>query len=282
MTSKSAVALSAMIQSLLAQAQSGIFDAAERAEIASRWPFEIDGKVAGTLTAETACFLENRVPGLSIDDECLMLNPSCSKDGLPALEQIALALRQDGRLPRWRNELLAIVADDGTALGAIERATMRPLGLRMAATHLVGQGPDGRYWLQQRAFDKDTDPGLWDTLAGGLVGSELINGVRVRENLRSATQREAWEEAGIPEALLQDLRPLPTSRINRMVIEGHMVQDNFAFLAQLPEHFVPVNHDGEVERFAQFNQAEIVELIASHQLALEPAIIMLQLFTRDG
>jgi 8-oxo-dGTP pyrophosphatase MutT (NUDIX family) len=271
-----------MLQALLAQAQSGIRDPLERAQVAGRWPFEIDGKVAGTLTAETAQFLVDRVPGLIIEDDCLLLSPICSKDSVPVLEQMALALHRAGRLPRWRGELLAVHADDGTPLGVIERAAMRPLGLHVAATHLVGKRPDGRFWLQQRALDKDTDPGLWDTLAGGLVGTEVIQGVRQRENLKLATQRESWEEAGITAELLQNMSALTTSRINRIVAQGHMVQDNFAFLASIPMEFTPVNQDGEVERFAHFSAAEIIDLISQGQLALEAAIIMLQHFGEGG
>jgi 8-oxo-dGTP pyrophosphatase MutT (NUDIX family) len=271
-----------MLKALLRQAQSGLHDPTERARIAERWPFEIDGKIAGTLTEDTARFLERAVPGLNLDQGCLIMSPQCSKDSVPVLEKIAIALRDDRRLPRWRNELLAVMADDGTALGVIERAAMRPLGLHMAATHLVGLRSDGRYWLQQRALDKDTDPGLWDTLAGGLVGTEVVNGVRQRESLRLATQRESWEEAGIPASLLGQMKSLVTSRINRMVNEGHMVQDNFAFLATLPLEFEPKNLDGEVEKFGHFSQTEIIALIAEGQLALEPAIIMLQWFTREA
>jgi 8-oxo-dGTP pyrophosphatase MutT (NUDIX family) len=271
-----------MLHALLRQAQSGLHDPIERAQIALRWPFEIDGKVAGTVTEDTARFLEAKVQGLNIEDECLSLSPVCSKDSVPVLEQIAKALKQAGRLPRWRDELLAVEADDGTALGVIERATMRPLGLHMAATHLVGQRPDGRYWLQKRALDKDTDPGLWDTLAGGLVGTEIVDGLRQRENLKLATQRESWEEAGIPASLLQEMHGLPTSRINRMVSEGHMVQDNYAFIATLPLAFTPENLDGEVEKFGHFDEAEVIEMIAQGQLALEPAIIMLQRFIQKA
>ncbi len=271
-----------MLNAMLRQAQSGLHDPDERAQIAQRWPFEIDGKVVGTVTQDTARFLQAKVAGLHIDEACLLLSPLCSKDSVPVLEQIATTLRQAGRLPRWRDELLAVVADDGTPLGVIERATMRPLGLHMAATHLVGRRPDGRFWLQQRARDKDTDPGLWDTLAGGLVGTEIVDGIRQRESLKRATQRESWEEAGIPASLLREMQGLPTSRINRRVSEGHMVQDNYAFLVTLPIDFVPVNLDGEVERFEHFDAAQVIEMISQGQLALEPAIIMLQRFTQKA
>ena len=58
----------------------------------------------------------------------------------------------------------------------------------------AGQPGDGRVRLQQRAFDKPNDPGLWDTLVGGLVS----HGEMTAETLI----RETWEEAGLR---LQDL-----------------------------------------------------------------------------
>jgi NUDIX domain len=195
------------LSALLRQAQSALFDTVEKDQVSRRWIFELDGKVAGTLTADTAIFLAKTIPGLNLEDECLTLSPVCSKDGVSVLELMAITLREAGLLPRWRNELLAVLADDASLLGVIERAAMRPLGLRTQATHLVGVRSDGRYWLQQRALDKDTDPGLWDTLAGGLVGTEWVAGQRVNENLRLATCREAWEEAGVPADLLSQMQP---------------------------------------------------------------------------
>lgn len=272
----------ACLQRLLDQCVSGLRDEQERRLIAQRLPFEIDGKVCGSVTPDDARWLAERVPGLVLDEDSLALAPYCARDSVPVLEQMALQLRDAHRLPRWRGELMAVQSDDGSPLGVIERAAMRPLGLHMAAAHLVGVRPDGRFWLQQRAFDKDTDPGLWDTLAGGLVGTERIDGRLQREDLRRATVRESWEEAGIPAHLLTSLQPLPTSHINRLVPEGHMVQDNFAFLAQLPASFEPRNMDGEVAGFAHFDRAQIEALIDRGQLALEPAVIMLQLFIARG
>jgi len=41
---------------------------------------------------------------------------------------------------------------------------VRTLGIATQAVHLVGTTPGGSVWVQQRAFDKAVDPGLWDTL----------------------------------------------------------------------------------------------------------------------
>ena len=53
------------------------------------------------------------------------------------LAEIALALRQAGKTPGWRGELLDVMPDapDRAPIGAIERGTMRPLGLITHAVH---------------------------------------------------------------------------------------------------------------------------------------------------
>ena len=274
--------LKTLLDTLLGEAQSGLRNPSEVAQIATRLPFEIDGKIAGTVLDPDARYLAAQVPGLNLDESCLSVSPFCAKDSAPVLQQIALALRNAGRLPVWRDELLAVLADDGSHLGVIERAAMRPLGLRTCATHLIGLRNDGHVWLQQRAFTKDTDPGLWDTLAGGLVGTGLEGGLRRQENLRLATQREAYEEAGVAAELLTHMRALPNFRINRLVTQGHMIEDVYAFSALMPDSYLPKNNDGEVAGFAHFSHHEVISMIEQRKLALEPSIVLLQLFLQSA
>src|SRR5690606_1323182 len=70
-----------------------------------------------------------------------------------------------------------------------DRAAMRPLGMLTQAVHLSAWAPDGRLWIARRALDKPNDPGLWDTLAGGLVAAG--------EDCETALLRESREEAGL-------------------------------------------------------------------------------------
>jgi hypothetical protein len=105
-----------------------------------------------------------------------------------SLQHVAQVLRDTGLAHTWRNEQLAVRAVDGTVLGTVERAVTRALGIATQAVHLTATAPDGRVWLQQRAFDKPSDPGLWDTLVGGTVPAS--------DGLEQALARETWEEAG--------------------------------------------------------------------------------------
>src|ERR1035437_4708394 len=87
-------------------------------------------------------------------------------DGTLALRRIARILRDSdvGQVVRqWRDEQLAIVDLQGEPLATVERGVVRPLGIATRAVHLVVRSPDGGFWVQQRALNKATDPGLWDT-----------------------------------------------------------------------------------------------------------------------
>lgn len=163
-----------------------------------------------------------------------------------ALDALARVLCEAGLGGRWRGERLAVRGPDGVRVAAIERAVVRTLGIATWAVHLMGFTTDGRVWLQQRAWDKADDPGLWDTLVGGMVPDG--------ETAESALIRETAEEAGLDLAGLLGLHPGGVVRSRRPT--GHaqgrglLVERLDWFRAVLPEGLQPVNRDGEVAQFA--------------------------------
>ena len=114
------------------------------------------------------------------------------------LNGLAGAMRHLKLSGAWRNERLAVRDESGSQIGTIERGAVRPLGIQTLAVHLVGQTTDGRYWVQQRAWNKPNDPGKWDTLMGGMVSSV--------DTVEAALARETWEEAGLRISDLDGLR----------------------------------------------------------------------------
>lgn len=185
-----------------------------------------------------------------------------------ALDSIARWLHAQGLASRWRNELLAVTDDAGRVHAAIERAAVRPLGITTHAVHLVGRHPDGRWWLQQRALDKATDPGLWDTLMGGLVAH--------RESLVQTLERETWEEAGLRLGQLEQLSEHGRLLVRRPVGEGYMVERMWAYAAVVPAALQPLNQDGEVLRFECIDTATLRERLAADAFTLEAALVLLQ------
>ena len=188
----------------------------------------------------------------------------------PALNLLAQALRAQGQCGPWRDEQLAVCNAHGERLGTIERGAVRVLGIATRAVHLVGRAPDGRIWVQQRSKTKPNNPGMWDTLMGGMVSAA--------DNLQQALERETWEEAGLrlPELLGSEhggqvdfSRP---SREGGGV--GYMVERIDWFRCTVPEGLEPRNQDGEVERFELWSPAQVRECIAAGGFTLEAALVL--------
>ena len=183
-----------------------------------------------------------------------------------ALAEIARWLHAQGHGGRWRDEQLAVADETGRVVGTIERAVVRPLGIATHAVHLVGRGAGGRVWVQQRALDKATDPGLWDTLMGGLMAAG--------ETVASTLERETWEEAGLRIADLGHLRATSRFTIRRPVSDGYLVERFDVFEAVVPDGVTPNNQDGEVAAFALITLDELRQRLRAGEFTVEAALIL--------
>lgn len=213
----------------------------------------------GSLLADEGLLVSRVVPG-----EGWRLPAGVEPD--PALATIARWLRSNGLGGRWRDELLQVDDMHGVTVASIERAAVRPLGIATHAVHLVGHRADGTVWVQQRALDKATDPGLWDTLMGGLVAAG--------ESIVGTLERETWEEAGLRIEALEATRPFGRLSVRRPVGDGYMVEHIAMFEARVPETLVPQNQDGEVAQFARLTLDDLREGLNADQFTLEAALIL--------
>ena len=243
---------------------------ANRPPLQPREPLAIDAAVIGAIEPALArrlvaarLPLRRVAPGWRIE--------GAADAGLAA---IAGWLHAQGLCSRWRGELLAVVDTDGARRAAVERAAVRPLGIATHAVHLVGTSADGRWWVQQRAFDKSTDPGLWDTLMGGL----MVSG----ETTDLTLARETAEEAGLEIAELEDLRRVDRLTVRRPVADGYMVEHIQVHEAALPARLLPVNRDGEVARFECLSTEALVERLHADAFTLEAALILAGALVRRG
>jgi len=192
--------------------------------------------------------------------------PCIAPPAAKSLATIARWLHGERIATHWRDELLAVVDDEGRTVGAIERGVVRVLGLATEAVHLVGVDPRGATWVQKRAATKSTDPGLWDTTMGGQVAA----GERVGTTL----MRETMEEAGLEIAALSDLVHASPIVIRRPVREGYMVERIEVFRGVVPHGIEPVNRDGEVERFERLDDRALVDRLAAGEFTLEATLIL--------
>lgn len=183
------------------------------------------------------------------------------------LEQLAVRLDEAGCVRAWRGELLDVVGE-GRRLGVIERGAVRPLGLLTRAVHLNAWRPDGRLWIARRSLSKTTDPGLWDTLVGGLA----VAG----EPLDTSLLRESEEEAGLTIDQLRNRSPLRTIlRMHRRLPEGYQVEDVLVSECVLDGEVQPRNQDGEVDRIEAVTVEEAWELAREGGFTLEAELVVL-------
>lgn len=237
-----------------------------------RMPLRANGEVIGSVEAEFPLPFAGYG---NTDGHSLLLNSERSTwdivgDVSAALAQLARALHGAGLSGTWRNELLSVRNSQGHTVGAIERAAVRPLGIATQAVHLVGFTPSGKIWVQQRALDKANDPGLWDTLMGGMVSAQ--------DSLEQALARETWEEAGLHMAQLTQIRHGGHIDFARPAHDGggagYLLERIDWYTATVPDQVMPVNQDGEVAQFACLPADGVLNLMGQGLFTIEAGLIL--------
>lgn len=192
------------------------------------------------------------------------------------LAEIALALKAAGCTPGWRNELLDVWSmpseqenTPSNRVGAIERGVMRPLGLTTRAVHLSGWSRDNRLWVARRSLTKATDPGMWDTLVGGLVGN--------LEDADFALVRESDEEAGLDAPDIVARTPLRTiAHMRRQLPEGFQTEAVLTCECILADHVTPKNRDGEVMEIQLLEVETLYQMLKEDAFTLEASIVIIE------
>lgn len=187
-----------------------------------------------------------------------------------ALNALAAVLRARDQCGPWRNEQLAVPNAQGEVIATVERGAVRVLGVATRAVHLVGLAPDGRMWVQQRSRTKPNNPGMWDTLMGGMVSAA--------DTTDEALARETWEEAGLHIAALAGVARGGHVVFSRPSREGggigFMVERIDWFRATVPEGMEPANQDGEVERFDLLDLGEVQRQVARGEFTQEAGLVI--------
>ncbi len=127
------------------------------------------------------------------------------------------------------DELVEVVALDGSVERIISRREMRAAHARHRAVSVVVLGTDGRVLIHQRAPDKDVWAARWDIAFGGVVA--------VGESWDDSARRELAEEAG-----LVDVELVEVGRGSFDDAEVSMVSRVYVTISDGPFVFV----DGEV------------------------------------
>lgn len=248
---------------------------ADGAADASSRPLILRGVALGKLSTVSLRTLRT-LPGefaraFSWRDDAVTL--SLPDDNTVAGRQLAAlveALAVRNVLPPLRGEMLDIVTPTGLPMGlTLERSAFRFFGFVTRCVAAVAVTPAGHVWLGRRSPQKRINPGLFDTLARGLVSA--------RETPSEALRRETLEEAGLTEPAV---RFAPDPRVNfseRAVPEGMLREITYTYRAQTATGVTPNNRDGEVTSFRAVTRDELRQLAFEKQLTLDTEAALRQL-----
>lgn len=251
--------------------------AATAHDAALRVPFSIAGQPAGSVAREHLGALAAWPDVLTLEASGVQLEAeAASRDAV--LAGIHAALRRQGAIRGWRDELIAVRGlRDGRPLARIERAAARFWGSLTLGVHANGyvadaSGQPARLWIARRALTKTTDPGLCDSLVGG--------GVAAGQTPWQALLREGWEEAGIAAEQTALARPGRVMRLARDVDAGLQLEDLLSHDLALPGDWQPVCQDGEVAGFECLPVAEALDLAAGPAMTVDAALVLLDFAER--
>ena len=195
-----------------------------------------------------------------------------------AMAEVTRDLAKDGVVRGWRDELVSVSHHYAAPeLLRIERAATRHFGMLGYGAHLNGFmriGGVDHAWVARRSPDKSIDPDKLDNLVGGRIAA----GMSVDETLR----KEAWEEAGIPPALLGGLNCLGAVRVEYSVPEGLHREILFVHDLWLPEDFKPANQDGEVSEIRRMPVEEVIQNLLAGDFTLDAGAVMIDGLLRLG
>jgi len=193
--------------------------------------------------------------------------------GLMVAEGAALSMPHDGDLTERleKARLLLLAADligprrdemmpvrpsfDAPPVAIIDRSAMRILGLWATKVHvngLVATGGPGTppdVWLSLRAAHSTAFPGYFDTLVAGGQPHDL--------SAATTAVKEAWEEAGIEAALMENATHIadePVCYVSRQGFHQELLSIYDLFL---PRGWTPTCIDGEVESNTLVSMAEL-------------------------
>jgi 8-oxo-dGTP pyrophosphatase MutT (NUDIX family) len=159
----------------------------------------------------------------------------------------------------------------------VERAATRPFGFLAYAAHMnvfTRIGGMVHVWIARRSREKAIDPDKLDNLVGGRIAA----GMSVDETLR----KEAWEEAGIPPALLADVGCVGAVRVEYSVPEGLHREILFVHDLWVPPDFAPANQDGEVAEISRMPVEEVIQAILAGEFTLDAGVVMVDGLLRLG
>lgn len=249
-------------------------------------PLVACGRQVGVVRPDVACLLLDYPQVFTPTPTAFLLHPQLDTYAkrTSAVDLVLRDLRAKNvvrALRGWRDERFCVWGEFGVGepLFEVERSAVTPLGIRAYGTHITGythSQEDGRIriWVQKRALDKPTYPGMMDSMVGGGITAGLTP--------RQVMLKEAHEEAGIPEHLAKTAVSAGCVSFFTESERGLHANTEFVYDLELPPDFVPRNMDGEVDSFEAVTVEEYLSRVTSAKYKLTSAPIALDFLVRRG
>ena len=221
--------------------------ACNRRNLALFVPLMVDGKAAGWVRKSHVPWMTG--PGDPfqerdgvLDFRATLTTPETRTAAISALME---RLAMEGKLLPARGETYAArTSFHAPELFRLDRRFCRILGLRQYGVHMNGfvRTDDGLHmWIGTRSHDLHQYPGQLDNIVAGGQPADL--------SLLDNLIKESDEEAGIPEDLVRQAKPVSTISYAFDEADGLHVSTLFIYDLELPEDLTPQNQDGEVIKF---------------------------------
>tara|TARA_Y100001935_G_C17311646_1_gene516945 strand:- start:3768 stop:4640 length:873 start_codon:yes stop_codon:yes gene_type:complete len=195
------------------------------------------------------------------------------------LAEVADYLAANKIIPQLMNELYPVTyGERKDAIAVIDRAATSFFGLRAFGQHLNGFvkiSGEIHIWVAKRAYDRHIFPGALDNMVAG----GLPYGISLRDNLA----KECWEEAGMPDHIVETASPVGLVTYNKISKHGFRPDILYCYDIELDPNFIPKNTDGEVESFNLIPVREIMEIVKnSDRFKTNCNLVVIDFLIRHG
>lgn len=243
---------------------------------ASMVPFRIGQARVGWLGHDAARVLTFFPQHVHFDADGARLSAR-NREG--ALADLAAAMVRAGISRKLRGELYDVREHHASrVLARLDRGAVPAFGVRAEGVHMNGlvRRTDGLHlWVATRARDKAVAPGKLDHIVAGGVPAGLTP--------EQTLLKEAEEEAAIPADLAVQAVPVGRIAYAMAVEDGLRVDLLHCYDLDLPEGFIPRPNDDEVEAFALWPIARVLESVRdSDDWKFNVPLVLIDLFLRHG
>jgi isopentenyldiphosphate isomerase len=255
--------------------------ACNTADTSAYLPFRVDGQQVGWLRPAFAQHLAAWPEVFALDDAGVRLLDSVQGAGqrTETIAGVIHSLIDQGVIGYDLQEPYPVTTGDrDRPLFLMDRGAVVHFGIRAFGQHLNGyvHRNDGlSMWIGRRASDRRIAPGKLDNLVAG----GLPHGIGLMENLA----KECDEEAGMSAALAREAVPAGSISYLAEAEQGLKPDVMYCYDLELPDGFVPVCNDGEVESFELMPIEEVAAIVRdSDDFKPNCSLVIIDFLIRHG